>query len=303
MKKTFFNGVTGRLISESGFKAKYFIPDGSVKKTAVIILGGDEWCDFWSDRLAGNGHIGLSLKYFGEEGLPDKIEEIPLEYFERAIDWLRTQPEVDSSKVLIMGSGRDAELAVLLASVYPHKIHGVIGYCPGSVHWSNTVFPWNSDEIKPTWTLNGQPIPFISMEKIKGGNEDTIDGLAYWNSGLDDTLQVNNSAIQVEKISGPILLLTPTDDQLWPSHRMSEMIVSRLRKYDFQYKVQNIKYEHAGHRLRLPLHKALTAEQIDIEIDGKKYGCNLGGTPWGNFQAQLDSREAVDDFVYNLSRR
>ncbi len=303
VKRTIFNGVTRNSISENGFKAKYFKIDDSIKKTAVIALGGDEWCDFWCDRLAGNGHIGMSLSYFNQEGLPSRMEEIPLEYFEKAIDWLRSQPEVDTSKVLVMGSGRDAELALLLASTYPDKIHGVIGYCPGSVHWSNTVFSWNSDEIKPSWTLNGQAIPFIKMEKIRGGVNETIDGLAYWNSGLDDTLQVNNSIIKVENVAGPILLITPTDDQLWPSYRMSKMIEKRLRKYDFKYKVQNIQYENAGHRLRLPLHKALTAEQIDIEIDGKTYGCNLGGTPIGNFKAQLDSRDKVDEFVYKLSLR
>lgn len=298
---TFF-GVTARSISENGLSAKFFTSSGT-KKTTVVTLGGDPWSNFWGDRLASNGHAALSLKYFGDEGLPEKMEEIPLEYFERAIDWLRTQPEVDSEKILVMGSGRDGELALLLAATYPEKIHGAIAWCPGSVHWSNTVFPWNSDEIKPTWTKNGLPVPFIRMEKIKGGDSETLDGMPYWNSGLDDKAQVDSATIKVERISGPILLITPEDDQLWPSLRMSEMITQRLIQHNFQYDFKNLRYENAGHRLRLPLHKALTAEQVDIEVDGKVYGCNLGGTPLGNFEAQWDSRGKVDEFVDGFSRK
>jgi uncharacterized protein len=159
------------------------------------------------------------------------------------------------------------------------------------------VFPWNSDEIKPTWTLNGEAIPYLRMKKVKGGESETLDGLTYWNSGLDDTVQVEKSMIKVENIEGPILMITPSDDQLWPSKRMSEMITQRLRTNHFPYSFQNIVYKNAGHRLTLPLHKTLTAEQIDIEINGKVYGCNLGGTPLGNFRAQLDARDRVDEFV------
>jgi uncharacterized protein len=121
-----FNRVTIQTVEEDGVQGKYFFDPGSRNRTVVVLLGGDEWCNFWGERFAENGHAALSLQYFGSEGLPAKMEEIPLEYFGNAFEWLTRQPEVETSNMLVMGSGRNAELALLLASMYPSRIKGAI---------------------------------------------------------------------------------------------------------------------------------------------------------------------------------
>lgn len=296
-KDYFSNTVKPQSISQNGFKAQFYNKGEGQNKTAIIILGGGPYGDFWGSEFAEAGHTGLSLPYHRQEGLPPLIEEIPLEYFEKAMNWLIGQPGVNPDKILVMGASTNAELALLLAATFPDKIKGVIAICPSAVTWSNTVFPWSSEELKTKWTYHGEPIPFLAMEKIKGNETNTIETLGYWNSGLDDTLQVDQAAIKVEKINGPILLITPLDDKVWPSFRMSEMITSRLEESQFEFSCQNVTYENAGHTIMAQYHKAITETKGQMKIGDKMYEFDYGGTAAGNLAAQVDSRKRVKEFV------
>ena len=55
-----------------------------------------------------------------------------------------------------------------------------------------------------------------------------------------------NSVIEVERINGPILLLSAIDDELWPSKYMSDKIVNRLEENQFKYYYQHFSFE-GGH--------------------------------------------------------
>ena len=299
-KTNFFNQIQPQQISENGFQGTYFNGPEGENKTAVIIPGGGESADFWAHKFAKAGHAGLSLPYHRLEGLPEQIEEIPLEYFEKAIDWLASQPQINPEKIVIMGASTNAELALLIGASFPEKVSGVIAYCPSSVAWSNTVFPWSSEEIKSKWTLRGETIPCIAMEKIKGGESNLIETIPYWNSGLDDTSQVENAMIPVEKINGPILLLTPEDDKVWPSLRMSKMIVNRLKENDFPHAYENITYPDAGHTISAQYSKSMTVSRGQMWIGDKSYEFEFGGTPEGILAAQMDSRDKVMEFVESL---
>jgi len=51
--------------------------------------------------------------------LPAKLSEIPLEYFERAFDWLKKNPITSGKDVYLLGMSKGAELSLILASRYP----------------------------------------------------------------------------------------------------------------------------------------------------------------------------------------
>lgn len=298
-KNTFFGGITPQAIHQDGFQANYFNKGDETNKTAVVLIGGGDWGDFWANELAKMGHVGLSLPYHRKEGLPPLIEKIPLEYVEKALNWLAQQPAVHPDKVIVMGASVNAELALLVASTFPKLVSGVIAYCPSSVTWSNTVYPWSSEEVMAKWTHKGQPVPYIAMEKLKGNETDKIETLSYWNAGLDDSTQAAQAAIPVERIAGPILLLTPADDKVWPSLRMSQMIVDRLEAYGFPNPYDNIVYQDAGHTITAQHSKAaVTSGQM--YIGDKPYEFEYGGTPEGILKAQKDSRERVKAFVGGL---
>jgi dienelactone hydrolase len=86
--------------------------------------------------LAARGYPVLALAYFREDGLPRELVRIPLEYFRRALLWMRTRPEVDPARVVTLGISRGGELSLILASTFPDLVSGAIAmwermsHCP-----------------------------------------------------------------------------------------------------------------------------------------------------------------------------
>lgn len=295
-----FDGVRPKFVNEHGFKATLFAKNDIQNQPTIVLLGGGHWGDYWGQEFAKVDYVGLSLPYYRQEGLPELMEEIPLEYFENALQWLKGQPEVNPNKIIVMGASRNAELALLIASYFPKSVHGVIAFNPSSVSWSNTVLPFNSDSVKPSWTLNTKPIPYIAMDKIKGTSTATIETLPYWKNGLSDSIAVNNASIKVENINGPILLLSGADDEVWPSSLMSDMIETRIKMNHFHFDFENIKYENAGHLISSNPNNPSTMRQGKMDIEGKSYDFNFGGTEIGDMAAQKDAAERVFKFLSKL---
>ncbi len=295
-----FDGVKPKYVSENGFKATFFANKDTQNKPTIILIGGRNWGDYWGQEFAKSNYVGLSLPYYREEGLPQLMEEIPLEYFEKAVLWLKEQPEVNPNKIIVMGASRNAELALLIASFFPKNIHGVIAYSPSSVSWSNTVLPFNSDSVKPSWTFENQPVPYVAMDKIKGTPTSTIETLTYWKNGLSDSVAVSNASIKVENINGPILLLSGVEDEVWPSSIMSDMIENRIKMNNFHFDFENIKYENAGHLISSNPNNPSSIRQGKMDIGGKSYDFNFGGTESGDMEAQKDAAKRVLKFLSKL---
>ena len=295
-----FDGVRPKAVNENGFQANYFAKEGIEDQPTLILIGGGDWGNYWGQKMGRADYAALSLPYHRREGLPDLIEGIPLEYFERAIDWLKEQPAVNPDKIVVMGASRNAELALVIASYFPESVHGVIGYCPSSVSWSNTIHPFNSDELKPSWTFRNEAVPFIPMEKMKGGESNRVNTLAYATEGLSDSSTVATASIQVEKINGPILLFSGLDDEVWPAAIMSDMIEERINKRGFDFSFDNIQYEDAGHLISGNPDFPPTMRQGKLMIDGKRYEYNFGGTVEGDMNAQKDASKRVFDFLSKM---
>lgn len=297
-----FDGFKPKQISENGFQANYYAQNTTANKTAIILLGGGSWGNYWGEQFAQKGFVGLSLPYTRNEGLPKLPEEIPLEYFEQAIKWLGEQPEVNPEKILVMGASKNSELALTIASVFPELISGVIAYAPSSVSWSNTTLPYNSNTLKPSWTYKGEDISYVPMEKISGNNSDKINTLEYWKTGLEKQEHVRNAAIKVERISGPILLFSGKDDKVWPAALMADMIEKRIKDHDFKHAFYNIQYENAGHLIsRNPDSDSDTSERTGkLTIQDKEYEFAFGGTMEGDNKAKKLAKIKVFELINSL---
>jgi len=295
-----FNGVKPRKINKNGFQANYFVKNIIEKKASIVLIGGGQWGDYWGQEFAKKGFVGLSLPYIGREGLPKLPEEINLEYFENAIKWLKKQPEVDPKKIVIMGASRNAELALVIASTFPDLVSGVVAYAPSSVSWSNTVLPYNSNDIKASWKYQGVDIPYVPMNKVSGSNSNKIETLEYWKSGLAKTDYVTQATIRVEKINGPILLFSGKDDMVWPSSIMADMIEQRIKGSNFQYSFQNLKYEKTGHLISGNPERNSEFRTGKININGKDYEFEFGGTSEGDKKAKQDAKKRVFDFIAKI---
>lgn len=295
-----FDGVRAKVISENGFQANYFAKENIEDKAAVILIGGGQWGDYWAQYFAKQDIVGLSLPYTGIGDLPKLPEAIALEYFEKAISWLGNQPEVDRTKIVVMGASKNAELALVIAATFPKSVSGVVAYAPSAVSWSNTVLPYNSDELKPSWTHKGVDIPYIPMEKLKGNESTKLETLTYWESGLAKTEFVEKASIKVENINGPILLISGNDDKVWPSSTMADMIEKRLKDNGFVHSFQNLKYDDAGHAISNNPDGHSAYRMGKMVIDGKSYDYEFGGTAEGDFKAKQDARIKLMEFLKRM---
>jgi dienelactone hydrolase len=201
---------------QTGFYGEYVRPPATRGHTAILLIGGSEGGlsgGNTAELLASHGYPVLDLAYFSEPGLPSQLQNIPLEYFERALQWLATQPEVDSQKIVVIGGSRGGEGALLIGSVYPQLVHAVAAYVPSEdVHLA--IPPLTG----PAWTLNGVGLP--------------------------------SQPIEVEKIAGPVFAVGALDDHLWSSANAVLAIKKRLLDHgrsDFT----GLVYERAGHGVGL----------------------------------------------------
>ncbi len=56
-----------------------------------------------------------------------------------------------------------------------------------------------------------------------------------------------NAIIQVEKITGPILLISSKMDNMWPSELAAKKIMKRLDEQKFPYLYQHLSYDYGSH--------------------------------------------------------
>ena len=105
---------------------------------------------------------------------------------------------------------------------------------------------------------------------------------------LDDEAAVAAAVIPVERISGPLLLISGRDDQTWPSTYMSEQVVERFRRYSFSHPVTHLAYDDAGHAIGRPHFSTVNAR---------------GGTPEGNARARAQSWARMLEFLEAHLRR
>ena len=295
-----FDGVRTKAINENGFQANYFAKGDLTNKTAIILIGGGQWGDYWAQEFASKEMVALSLPYTGKEGLPKLPEDIDLEYFKNAINWLVAQKEVNSDKIIVMGASRNAELALVIASTFTNTITGVIAYAPSCVSWSNTVLPYNSNELKPSWKYKGIDIPYIPMEKISGDESGKVEMIDYWEKGLSKTDLVDNAYIKVENITGPILLFSGIDDKVWPSAKMADMIEKRLKENNFKYALKNIQYENAGHLISSNPEQKSDSRTGRINLGGKEFEYEFGGTDDGDYKAKKDAKMKLMEFLNGI---
>ena len=56
-----------------------------------------------------------------------------------------------------------------------------------------------------------------------------------------------DAVIRVEKITGPVLLISSKMDTMWPSELAAKQIIKRLQGSSFSYFFQHLSYDYGGH--------------------------------------------------------
>lgn len=240
-------------VDKDGFYGHLYCPDkNNFGSKALLILGGGGMPYKFTTKEAAAfcewGIAALAVGYFGVEGTPKTIIDVPLELVFEAAALLHKS---GYESVVAVGISKGAELALAAAS-HSREINGVIALSPASrvnmgigsgISWVNS----------SSWTFKGKELPY-AYAKVPGwraalksirARELTFRFVyeeAYRNAGVD-------SMIPVEKINGPVLVCGALEDSLWPSAKACDEIVDRLNKYRFEYPYKKLVYQYATHIL------------------------------------------------------
>lgn len=234
---------------ENGLIGRFYAAPGARHRTSVLMLGGSNGgfpYDKAAQDLAKAGYPVLALAYFRDFGgnppdAPKYLANIPLEYFFIALDWMKMRPEVDPNKIVLMGESRGGELVLLLGSLRS-GVAGVIAYSPSAHVWGGL----GPGYKQPAWLLGAKPLPGL-YSKYKFG-EPVLD---MFKRTLKEAspAQLAAAAIPVEKIHGPVLLISSKADKLWPSAAMADAAEARMKANHFAYPITNLQFDDASHLL------------------------------------------------------
>ena len=297
------SGVQRREMREDGCVGTLFVPATPGPHPVVLVLNGSGGGinEPRGALYASRGYAALALGYFKTPGLSDYISNTPLEYFRRALDWIHRELQPAHGFIAVSGQSRGGELALLLGATYPDRLKAVIGYVPGAVVHSaqNAADPATGRE-GPAWLLDGKPLPHLwennrtaSWRPFDEGPPPHRHERAI-RTALHDQEAVERARIRVEKIDGPVLLLSATDDGSWPSSDYSRMVVERLKQQEHAYPVDHFDFDEAGHAIvfpYVPTTQLVYAHPVSGRIS------TGGGHPAANAHADEASWRAVLDFL------
>ena len=147
-----------------------------------------------------------------------------------------------------------AELALLAGSLLRSLISCVTAVCPTNISSQGFIkkkgvqqlecsaFSWHNEELP--WArlrLSKREILRDSLRErgicLRSCSEDAVRSAP------------EEAQIKVENIGGPVLLIYPEYDGMWPSELSAEIIGRRLKEKDFPYPVKQISYQYASHIL------------------------------------------------------
>lgn len=218
----------------------------SENQPLVVAFGGSEGGNvFASDQLKEErnkflqrGYAVLAVGYFGTKTTPASLDRISLNAIhDSIINIINRYPRINKHKVVLYGSSRGGELVLNLASRYK-DYSAVIAIVPSNVSLP-TRFGLGATS---SWSFFDEEVPYISSARTskRGAGSGFFNELS---SMLEDEQAVNQSAIPVERIKGPILFLSARNDEVWPSTLMCNKMVERLRSKHFKHRVQHIALE------------------------------------------------------------
>jgi len=286
-------GVTRTEVREHGLFASFFLPAGDGPHPAIIIVSGSGGglSESRGALYAQHGIAALSLAYFAYETLPKGLIEIPLEYFETALDWLQAHPALDPNRIAVTGGSRGGELSLLLGATFP-QIKAVVAYVPSHTAWAG--FSADGGSAKSSWTFRGEPIPYVLYEDDVPAGPEPIPLTPGFLRALTQKKMVQAAEIPVERINGAVLLISGEEDAMWPSAQMADAVIRRLAAHNFAHPYRHIRYPNAGHMI-LAGHIPATVTASRHPVDGMVYA--YGGDAQGYAHANVNSWASVLAFL------
>ena len=176
------------------------------------------------------GYAVLAIGYFKTTMTPRHLDRISLNAIRVTIVSVAQHPKIDASKIILMRGSRGGELVLNLASRYA-EFNRVI-----AMSTSNVSFPaltWFANTS--SWMYDDKEVSYVTAPLKKISPALKGDLYTAHTMMLEDKNAVKKAEIHVEKINGALLILSGKNDDQWPPYEMSEQIINRFEKNNFEH--------------------------------------------------------------------
>jgi len=250
--------------------------------------------------LASHGFNVLSVDYIGDKGLPAKLSEVPLEYFERVFAWLANHALTRGKAVSILGQSKGAELSLLLASRYPIvkrlALFAPHAYCFQGIAFKNV----------SSWTYQGRPLPFIQLknlwlfESMIGAflRNQPFQFTTTYRKGLSAAKNKEAARIKVENAQADLLMFATGQNGMWNTDEGCAVIMDALRKANYPHQYDLVVHEGAGEPFPVPY--VIPAGETTVRM-GPRLALSVGGSVEANVHAQADFWARSIEFLKSKS--
>lgn len=237
-------------VKRNGFEGILFPRDGRKDKVLIVMSGSDggmklsrQEAEFYHR----NGLPALALGLFKTKETPKELSHVPVEYVEAAIKWLKQQ---GYQKIGIDGTSKGSEMALIAASIFP-DLSCVIVRVPS--HFVSEGLSGSGKNKAPSgtscWSYQGKDLPYApyrsrSFNILQMFLREKEMHIITFNRDKDVTPE---TLIPIERIQAPVLMLSSTHDEVWPSFESASYMESRLTEIGFPYPHKHVAYENMSH--------------------------------------------------------
>jgi len=234
--------VERRMVKSGRVRGTLFLPPpANCPAPAIITINGGLNCSgkVPEDRaavLASEGFVTLALAFFGDdEDLPDIYSSIDVSYFEEAVNFLLSLPEVSSSYVGVYGISKGADIGLAMMMFLGDKIGACVTVGGSFASIPDTTF--YKDQT-------------IQAESFKFGTDLSRPYHLSLGDGKENIKQKPEKQIFIENSNAPLLSLVGQEDS--PDIlELTSFAISRARRSG-KNNITHIEYPETGHLIDLP---------------------------------------------------
>ena len=239
-------------VSTEGFEGILYPGNGRKDKVLIVMSGsngGMELTRQAAEFYHKNGFPVLALALFRTKQTQKDLSRVPVEYVENAIAWLKKQ---GYERIGVDGMSKGSEMALVAASMFP-ELSCVIARVPS--YFVSEGLSGSGKNKRPSgtscWSYRGKELPFApyrsrSFNLLKVLLKEKELHIISFNQDKDVT---PDTVIPIENIKAPILLLSSTHDEVWPSFESASLMEKKLTEIGFPYPYKHIAFENMSHAM------------------------------------------------------
>jgi nucleolar protein 56 len=207
--------------------------------------------------LASRGFTVLALQYVSPaiDALPDALVEVPVEYADRAVEWLADHEATTDDPVGLGGFSRGGELALLVGTRHD-DVGAVVNWVGAGLLFNAVVLTDDrtvaeSSPDTSAWTIDGEPLAHPSRVDYER-RRNLTDAYRTWLTEETPRETIRAAEIPLEEVDAPILLVSAGNDGIWPSRYLLARTADRLEAMDYDHRFEHHTYDEAGHGIGVP---------------------------------------------------